>query len=232
MKDRPTKLYKLLRVPVDATPERIKESYRKLAFSYHPDRNPGDATAAKRFREVTEAYEVLSNPSRRAHYDATGEILASGPDRKFMPYVVEALAETVQQINKAGLDVLIEDVVGHMISFLTDKLTKVLEIRQSFETDRESLEKVVGRVKTDEETNQLADLIRGQIRDLDDRIKKVTEAAAMIEEASEFVKRYRYEKAAKRNQGFGFGDFIEFTYQRPVKKPTSYKQLGTSKESN
>jgi molecular chaperone DnaJ len=64
--------YETLGVPRDATPEQIKKSYRKLAMEYHPDRNNGSKEAEGRFKELSEAYEVLRDPERRARYDRFG----------------------------------------------------------------------------------------------------------------------------------------------------------------
>lgn len=64
--------YEVLSVARDASPEDIKKAYRKKALQYHPDRNPGDADAEKRFKEISEAYEVLSDEQKRATYDRYG----------------------------------------------------------------------------------------------------------------------------------------------------------------
>ena len=64
--------YEILGVPRDASPEEIKRAYRRIAFKYHPDRNPGDKEAEEKFKEAAEAYEVLRDPQKRAIYDAYG----------------------------------------------------------------------------------------------------------------------------------------------------------------
>ena len=72
--------YKILEVPRTATQEEIKKSYRKLAMKYHPDRNKGDKAAESRFKDISEAYAVLSNEEKRKQYDTFG---AEGFGRRF-----------------------------------------------------------------------------------------------------------------------------------------------------
>jgi molecular chaperone DnaJ len=64
--------YQVLGVPKDANDEDIKKSYRKLAMKYHPDRNPDDKSAEESFKEAKEAYEILSDPKKRAAYNQYG----------------------------------------------------------------------------------------------------------------------------------------------------------------
>lgn len=61
--------YKILEVKPEATAEEIKKSYRRLAMTYHPDRNPGNAEAEEKFKEINEAYDVLSNVEKRQKFD-------------------------------------------------------------------------------------------------------------------------------------------------------------------
>src|SRR5437763_1348507 len=61
--------YKTLGVGKNATDEEIKKAYRKLARQYHPDRNPGDKKAEERFKEISQAHDVLSDPEKRKAYD-------------------------------------------------------------------------------------------------------------------------------------------------------------------
>jgi molecular chaperone DnaJ len=65
-------LYKALGVDKKASADEIKKAYRKLARQYHPDRNPDDAKAEERFKEVQHAYDVLSDPDKRKQYDRGG----------------------------------------------------------------------------------------------------------------------------------------------------------------
>jgi molecular chaperone DnaJ len=64
--------YEVLSVAKTVSADEIKKSYRKIALQYHPDRNPGDSEAEEKFKEAAEAYEVLSNPEKRAKYDRFG----------------------------------------------------------------------------------------------------------------------------------------------------------------
>ncbi len=70
--------YQVLGVPKDAPAAEIKKVYRKLARKYHPDANKGDAGAEERFKEISEAYDVLADPARRKEYDEARELFGSG----------------------------------------------------------------------------------------------------------------------------------------------------------
>src|SRR5437764_15295551 len=77
--------YKTLGVDKKASAEEIKKAYRKLARRYHPDRNPDDKQAESRFKEISQAYDVLGDPEKRKQYDSgTGPfVTGAGPGGGF-----------------------------------------------------------------------------------------------------------------------------------------------------
>jgi molecular chaperone DnaJ len=74
----PKDYYQILGVPEGADANAIKKKYRELARRYHPDKNPGDKEAEERFKEISAAYQVLSDPDKRAQYDQMRRMAAAG----------------------------------------------------------------------------------------------------------------------------------------------------------
>ena len=64
--------YEILGVSKSASEAELKSAFRKLAMQYHPDRNPGDRQSEERFKEISEAHEILSDPEKKKLYDAFG----------------------------------------------------------------------------------------------------------------------------------------------------------------
>ncbi len=70
--------YEILGVDRSAAHEEIKKVFKRLAFEYHPDRNPDDKISSEKFTEINEAYQILSDPNKRAQYDSFGHITGEG----------------------------------------------------------------------------------------------------------------------------------------------------------
>ena len=77
--------YQTLGVERKASADDIRKAYRKLAMKYHPDRNPGDKSAEERFKEINEAYQVLSDTEKRARYDQVGSAYSNWQQRGGTP---------------------------------------------------------------------------------------------------------------------------------------------------
>ena len=89
--------YKVLGVERDASPEAIKAAFRRLAFDFHPDRNQGNEEAEKKFKEVNEAYQVLSDSVKRAEYD-----YGQSGDGGFSGFPEDIMAEFLKKASNFG----------------------------------------------------------------------------------------------------------------------------------
>lgn len=108
-----TDYYEILGIAKDATPEEIKKAYRKKALQYHPDRNAGDSEAEKKFKEISESYEVLSDPQKREVYDRYGKDGLSGGAGGFGGQGFGSMDEALRTFMGAfGSDSIFEQMFG------------------------------------------------------------------------------------------------------------------------
>lgn len=98
-----TEYYEILGVPRNATQAEIKKAFRSLALKYHPDRNPGNKEAEEKFKEINEAYSVLSDPEKRANYDRYGR--------------AEGVGAGFGAFTGAGFGDIFEDIFGDFFGF-------------------------------------------------------------------------------------------------------------------
>ncbi|AAD14474.1 Similar to gi/2829865 F3I6.4 from Arabidopsis thaliana BAC gb/AC002396 [Arabidopsis thaliana] len=100
--------YEVLGIPSNSTDQEIKSAYRRMALRYHPDKNPDDPVAAEMFKEVTFAYEVLSDPENRRLYDTTGSE-AVGPENEDLELDLSSLGAVntifAALFNKLGVQI-------------------------------------------------------------------------------------------------------------------------------
>lgn len=97
--------YDVLGVGRKASHEEIRKAYKKLCLDCHPDRNPGDPEAEDRFKQVNEAYQILSDPRKREMYDVSGTTTSN-------PFVAHT-PETVQETIKTIFDVIADYASSH-----------------------------------------------------------------------------------------------------------------------
>lgn len=109
--------YELLGVAPDASADEIQKAYRRLAKKYHPDLNPGDPKALDRFKAISSAYGLLSDPEKRARFDS-GEIDASGAERPRPRYYRDFAADSAEQpyTSDAGFaDFMDQDIFAELL---------------------------------------------------------------------------------------------------------------------
>ncbi|EYF08733.1 molecular chaperone DnaJ [Chondromyces apiculatus] len=117
--------YDVLSVARSATQDEIKGAFRKLAAQHHPDRNPDDPGAQQRFKEINAAYQILSDPQKRAAFDRFGPAMAGGTTGPFQGVPFD--------MNDLNLDAIFGDLLGALGFRQGDRGTLQKEVRISFE---------------------------------------------------------------------------------------------------
>ena len=113
--------YQILEVEKEASPQKIKEAYRRLAFQYHPDRNKGNPTAVEKMKEINEAYAVLSDPKKRRDYNTFHE--------QYGPYGYDRFKQTYSE----------QDIFrGSDINQIFEEMARAFGVRGFEEVFRES----------------------------------------------------------------------------------------------
>ncbi len=105
--------YEILGVDRNATADEIKKAYRKLAVKYHPDKNPGDKEAEEKFKEIAEAYAILSDPEKRRRYDQFGHAgVGNGAGPQGFDFTDFDLADALRQFMEEGFGFGFGDIFG------------------------------------------------------------------------------------------------------------------------
>lgn len=139
--------YSVLEIAKDATAEEIKKAYRKQALKYHPDRNPGNPQAEAKFKEISEAYEILSDPQKKRTYDQYGEegLRGTGPGGGGFTSMEEALRTFMDAFGDRGGASIFDSFFGFegQTSNVRQGASKKMNLTISFEEAAKGCEKEV-----------------------------------------------------------------------------------------
>lgn len=180
--------YDTLGVAKDASPEDIKAAYRRLAQRYHPDKNHGEAAAgaAAMFLDVQKAYEVLSDPERRAQYDATGS------DARQQTLAEEAKAMLLTMFDRAlAAD---GDAVANVAAQLREAKSTMHAERADLQRAVAKFEKRSGRIKVKAGENLAQMLLDQAIKTRRERIAVLDRGLLVQAEAVRTLENYEPER--------------------------------------
>lgn len=186
-----TELYDTLGVDLPASADEIKAAYRAKAKQHHPDKG-GDAD---RFGEIQKAYDVLSDPDRRARYDATGATDTSDPAAR-----IEAMAR--EQVGALVLRILQSNDPGMFRKdWIADAKASVGRDRHRFQAEKRDLEakaqlveKLVGRFKAKGTHNIPRDVLSHVKREVARSLEQIEEKLKVADRIEELLKDYEFER--------------------------------------
>lgn len=193
-------LYKMLGIKRNASAESVKAGYRRMSMKCHPDKFPNDLGAVERFKEVQEAFEVLSDHERRKHYDATGEIPARTVDdrrQKALSALSSVLHALLRKTIDGGNDPAKFDVVEHVKKALNAIIEGCEKKIRELEKTRETLADVAGRFGSSDDDGALSAITRAPLRDLEHGIHVSKEELVALKDA------YAVARGAKFNRKMG-----------------------------
>ncbi|MFT4023764.1 MAG: DnaJ domain-containing protein [Flavihumibacter sp.] len=123
--------YEILEVPVNASADEIRKAYRKLAMRYHPDRNHANPYARQHFQEISEAYEILSNPVQRSEYQEKRKSFYPGEKAHPVPLTPRDLVSQAVELEKTwyGMDIFRMDHImlqARLLRLLGDRHLQIM----------------------------------------------------------------------------------------------------------
>lgn len=196
-----TDLYRALGIRKNASPATVRKAYRKLAMQNHPDRNPGDDAAAQRLAAVQQAYDVLSDPDRRAKYDATGDTTPPESESQrlatLMHVLVPRMEAVLNALAEAGRKIEEEDVVDHMREAVKQTLAKYEKARKQTVTMKAALEASAERFGVDDGENLLKRAAQAQAAELAGRLNAIEREIAGHKAAADYLKRCKFTHVAR-----------------------------------
>ena len=192
-------LYAVLGVRRDAKPDTIRRAYRKKAAKLHPDRNPGDPAADAAYKELVDAYEVLSDPARRQRYDETGDPTAprTTADGEVLSILVPCMIECLQAITagyNGGPDAVCKkNVLNAMKTSITGAIARQKDQLKAITNGVKALTNAVGRFsRKDAEPNLLDDVVNTKLREVKAEQARCEAEIEKLQRALAHADRYVY----------------------------------------
>lgn len=200
-------LYKILNIPETATKTEIKKAYRALAKKYHPDKGLKKNTTL--FNEITQAYKILSDDTKRAYYDKTGDI-----DDKPKFSIYQQIAKEFQIIIDSSPDLAQINIIDTLKDKIEGRLKKAEEHLNDLEkliVTREGLTKRIIRKDEIESNNVLLKVLEGNINKLKADIEQVKKDQETFKNMLEILAEYKDTNIIKeKKEGFTI-NFRDFT---------------------
>ena len=204
-----TNHYKTLRVNKKATQQEIKNTYRDLSKDYHPDKKEGNA---EKFKELTNAYEILSDPKRRKFYDLTGSDMTEAEFDRKAGGLLQSIFQLV--VTKNGL-LAIEST--DMIKVINENIdTGMIEFEKKIQTARKSraaIGRILKRVKHKSTMNPISVMLKHEIQKHTDTITQTKQEQEVGTRALAMLKEYGFdfEQQMEMNQRLSYGMIMNAT---------------------
>lgn len=193
-------LWRRLGIRPNSSDETIKKAYRRKALKLHPDKNPGDDAAAEEFRAVQEAFEVLSDPARRAEYERTGNTKrkASSAESELVDVVFPLLMAEIQAVgNSTHQKVEQVDMLARVRVKLNDQISSLTQVVKAMDKGIATIKGVIGRLNTPDGTENVLDAaLRNQTEGLEAQREQAKGELAKMTRAKEYLATCTYRKDA------------------------------------
>lgn len=210
--------YETLGVRKNALQQEIKDQYRFLSKKYHPDKNPGDKAAEQRFKEIANAYEVISDPERRIAYDLTGsDVTEREMDAKGAGLLQQIFQLVVQKTGLAQMQKL--DLIGELQVQLDSGMKGLKDNVVSSVANRKALGLILKRVKHKNKNNSISVVLKAEIQKHTETITKSKHEMEIGKRAMEQLKEYGFDFVVEQDAVFSMRTRMGFGHSFQTMKP-------------
>lgn len=189
--------YETLGVSQDAPPEQIRAAYRNLSKQYHPDKNQGNKEAEEKFKEIAEAYAVLSDQKARERYDLTGGTKELHIDQEFLSFIRVSIPIIMEQV-----DIDVADLSEELRKANKKHLALVENSIKSMEKELAKYENVNRRMKHKNGDNLIGSVLTTKIKEFKLNLISANDQLEVVAEIGIILKDYQYEYDKRLEEPF------------------------------